>query len=66
MVTDVHTTLARTDTEWASGYRAGVDAAIAEIDRLWKPQMQGFNAPLITRVRERLQQLAERYPCNER
>lgn len=65
MVTDVHTTTARTDAEWASGYRAGIDAAIAEIDQLGKPHLQGFNAPLITRVRERLQQLAERYHCGQ-
>lgn len=62
MVTDVETTLAKTGHDWAAGYRAGVAAALAELDLLGGPHMQGFNAPLLTHVRERIQQLDRRCP----
>ncbi|MCL4232019.1 MAG: hypothetical protein KJ053_10580 [Dehalococcoidia bacterium] len=62
MVTDVETTPTRAASEWAAGYRAGVAAALAEIESLGRPHMQGFNAPLLTHVRERIQQLDGRCP----
>lgn len=48
-------------SDWVAGYRAGAEAAIAEIDALADPCMQSFSAPLLARIRERLQQLSNRY-----